>query len=27
VTRLLSEGQSAPMLSAGQRTPETIRGS
>jgi hypothetical protein len=27
VTKLLSEGQPAPMLSAGQRTPETIRGS
>jgi len=27
VTTLLSEGQPAPMLSAGQRTPETIRGS
>jgi hypothetical protein len=27
VTRLLSEGQPAPMLGAGQRTPETIRGS
>ncbi len=27
VTKLLSEGQPAPMLSAGQRSPETIRGS
>jgi archaellum component FlaC len=27
VTKLLSEGQPAPMLSTGQRTPETIRGS
>jgi chromosome segregation ATPase len=27
VTKLLSESQPAPMLSAGQRTPETIRGS
>jgi hypothetical protein len=27
VTKLLSEGQPAPMLSAGQRTPETVRGS
>jgi hypothetical protein len=27
VTKLLSEGQPAPMLGAGQRTPETIRGS
>jgi len=27
VTKLLSEGQPAPMLSAGQRTAETIRGS
>ena len=27
VTKLLSEGQPAPMISAGQRTPETIRGS
>ena len=27
VTRLLSENQPAPMLGAGQRTPETVRGS
>ena len=27
VTRLLSESQPAPMLGAGQRTPETVRGS
>jgi len=27
VTKLLSEGQPAPMLSAGPRTPETVRGS
>jgi hypothetical protein len=27
VTKLLSEGQPAPMLSAGQRNPETVRGS
>ena len=27
VTKLLSESQPAPMLGAGQRTPETIRGS
>ncbi|HEX9084634.1 MAG TPA: hypothetical protein VF836_07830 [Gemmatimonadaceae bacterium] len=27
VTKLLSEGQPAPMLGAGQRTPETVRGS
>ena len=26
VTKLLSEGQPAPMLSAGQRSPETVRG-
>ena len=26
VTKLLSEGQPAPMLGAGQRTPETVRG-
>jgi hypothetical protein len=27
VTKLLSESQPAPMLGAGQRTPETVRGS
>jgi hypothetical protein len=27
VTKLLSENQPAPMLGAGQRTPETVRGS